>query len=279
MDQTARDLEHKATILRDQGKSLEAIKTYQNAKELYLMAGNLKAAAGCQHMIGVCFKIENDLKQALPAYEQAIEDYRTAGDKLGPGRVARDIGVMYEYHDKLKPAEKYLLQSKKELEALPPDTDIVQHVSEAVTRDAELGITLAKLGKLATRSKDYDKAEKLLTDGLTLIRTSGHPHYEITALLHLASLYDATGHSGRMLANLEAALGLMYEHNLQTKHTRRLAQIWGLMAHAYLRYANKATARHFAKKSLAIIDSLSKDAQKPLIKDVRADILRILVNK
>lgn len=250
---------------------------YQQAKELYLMGHNLARAAGCQHMIGVSLKIENDLKQALPAYEQAIADYKKAGDKLGPGRVARDIGIMYEYHDRFKPAEKYLLQSQQELEALPSDTDVLQHVGEAATRDAELGITLAKLGKLNIRTKRYDDAEKYIMDGLALIRKSGHPHYEVTALMHLGTLYFVNGHSGRMLANLQAALGLIYEHNLHHMHTRRLAQIWGLMAHGYLRFGNKATARHFAKKSLQIIDNLSPDAQKPLQKDVQADVLSKLL--
>lgn len=266
-------LEQAATTLRDQGKGLEAVEAYQEAKRAYEQAGEPARAAGMQHMIGVSYKIENDLERALTALDQASAEYEAADDPLGAGRVERDIGIMYEYQDQLEPAEKHLLKSKTLLETAPEDT----RTMNGEKRDAELGITLAKLGLVALRLTQFDKAEAYMMDGLLHIRKAGHPFYEMTALMHLGSLYFKTEHYGRMLANLEAALGLIYEYDMQDVQTRRLAQIWGLMAHGYLKCGNPETARHFAEKSFAVINELSDSAAEPVKKDIQADKLRQLL--
>lgn len=272
----AKQLEEQATVERNQGRAKLAIKTYEDAKKLYLENNELSRAAGMQHMIGVCYKIENNLDSALPAYEQAIADYKKAGDALGPGRVERDIAIMYEYHDRLEEAEKHLLKSKSELES-QPEGEPNPSVNEATTRNAELGITLSKIGLLYIRQNKLDEAEKYMIDGIALIRKAGHPFYEMTTLVNLGALYFATKHYGRMLANLQAALGLVYEHGMYESQTRRLAQIYGLMAHGYLHSGHKASAQHFAKKSLDIINGLEPEAQTPLRKDVLADELEKLI--
>ncbi len=252
-------LEKQAGLLRNSGKGYEAVEVYTQAKAAYVATGDLVKAAGCQHMIGVSYKIENDIDKALAAYEQAIADYQKAGDAFGPGRVERDIGIMFEYHDRFAEAEQHLQKSKELLSA--------EH-------GAELGITLAKIGLLYTRMNKRDQAEAPILEGLQLIRHAGHPFYELTALMHLGGLYLAAGHADRALANLQASLGLIYEYNMQHEQTRRLAQIWGLMAHCYLAHGNRATAKHFVQKSFAVIEGLSPSAQEPLRKDIQLDRLR-----
>lgn len=274
--QDARQLEEQATAQRNQGKTAKAIETYKQAKKLYEVSGDMRRAAGVQHMVGVCYKINNDLDSAMPAYEQAVADYKKAGDALGPGRVERDIAIMYEYHDRLDEAEKHLFKSKQELES-QPEGEPNPSVNEATTRNAELGITLSKIGLLYARQNKLEDAEKYMIDGVTLIRKAGHPFYEITALMNLGGLYYLTKHYGRMLANIEAALGLIYEHGMYESQTRRLAQIYGLMAHGYLQSGHQASAKHFAKKSLGIINSFEPEVQGPVRKDVQADALEKLL--
>lgn len=266
----AEKLEHQATTLRNQGQGLAAVEKYQQAKAAYLAVGGKARAAGMQHMIGVSYKIENNLKQAMPAYRQAITEYQEAGDTLGPGRVERDIGVMLEYHDRLHEAKEHLLKSRHLLSVAPESAT----TANGEKRDAELGITLAKLGLIALRQAELDEAEAHILEGLALIRKAGHPFYEMTALMHLAAVYFATKHYGRMLANLEASLGLIYEYKMQAAQTRRLAQIWGLMAHGYMHSGNPDTARYFAQKAFAIIDTLSDSAKGPIEKDIDALSLR-----
>ncbi len=272
----ARKLEKQASDQRNQGKTAESIKNYQQAKKLFIEAGSLDGSAGMQHMIGVCHKINNDIDAAMPAYEQAITDYKKAGNDLGPGRVERDIATTYENLDRLDEAETHLLRAKASLESAPHG-EPNPSVNEAVTRDAELGVTLVKLGQLYTRQNKLDNAEKQILDGLALIRSAGHPFYEITALMHLGALYFATKHYGRMLANVEAALGLIYEHGFYESQSRRLAQIYGLMSHGYLHSGHQASAKHFAKKSLDIINSLDTAAQESVKKDISADELQKLL--
>jgi tetratricopeptide (TPR) repeat protein len=271
---TGQKFEAKATRLRNQGKGYEAVEAYEQARAAYREAEENVKAAGCTHMIGVSYKIENDIGKALPVYEQAAREYEDAGDKLGPGRVWRDAGIMFEYHDRFGEAEEYLQKSKSALETVPADATSEAASDGQPSKNAELGITLAKLGLLGLRRQQFEQAERYLMDGLVLIRKSGHAFYKMTALMHLGSLYFATEHHGRMLANLEAALGLIYEHGMQDEHSRRLSQIWGLMAHGYLAHQNVDTARRYAKKAFALIESLSKTAQGPLHKDIQAEKLK-----
>jgi tetratricopeptide (TPR) repeat protein len=270
---SGQNLEQQATTLRNNGEGYAAAELYDAAKAAYQEEGDFAHAAGCQHMIGVSYKIENDIEKALPAYQQAITDYQAANDSLGPGRTERDIGIMYEYNDQLDVAQTHLMRSKQLLEQAPVDAVTVNHEP----RDSELGMTLAKLGLVALRLTQIQEAEHYLIEGLGLIRHAGHPFYEITALMHMGSLYYTTEHYGRMLANLEAALGLIYEYGMQDEQQRRLAQIWGLMAHGYLKHNNQETARYFAKKSFAIINSLSPTAQGPIRKDIDAPALQSLL--
>lgn len=275
---SASELEHQATLLRNSGQGYQAVKLYQQAKQAYQNAGDLAKAAGCQHMIGVSFKIENDIKNALPAYELAVADYQKAGNVLGAGRVWRDVGIMYEYHDQLKQAQEFLAKSQGVLQAAKSDQPIAKAGTEEISnRDSELGMTLAKIGLLQIRLGRLKSAEDNLVKGLELIRQTGHPHYEATALLHLASLYFATKHYAQMLANLEAALGVIYEFGLNHMHPRRLAQIRGLMAHAYLKLGNQRLAKHFAGQALDYIKTLSPSAQRPVLKDINAGELSWLI--
>lgn len=267
---SAQELETKATQLRDQGKGLEAIEVYKQAREVYSAAGNIARAAGCTHMIGLCYRIESDSEHALDAFHQAIHEYEKAGASLEVGRVYRDIGLAYEDTDQLDQAEDNLQKSKAVF--LEVNEDSLMETS----RDAELGITLVKIGVIALRKSTFEKAEESMMDGLALIRKAGHPLYESTGLLHLGSLYFATNHPGRMLANLEASLGVIYDNALQDNQTRRLAQIWGLMAHGYLACENPSLAQRYATKAFDTIASLSEAAQKPILKDIQAEKLKEL---
>lgn len=273
MNDDVSSLEQQATNLRDQGKGLEAIEKYKQAKKLYQDSGDLVRAAGMQQMIGVCYKIEDDTEKSIAALQQAIEDYKSAGDKLGPGRVARDIGISYLNDDQLDEAEKYLTQSKELLEALPSDSATKQSVDETVARDSELGVTLAKIGLLYVKQNKLDDAKTVLAEGLKLIRQVGHPSHEVTTLMHLAAMFFAGEQYGQMLVNLEAALGVIYEHNMVERHARRLCEIWGLMAHGFAKHDNMVSAKHYAKKSLDYMSTLSDEAKNLLRKLVNADEL------
>jgi len=145
-------------------------------------------------------------------------------------------------------------------------------------RNPELGITLAKLGQLYTLQNRLDDAEKSLMDGLALIRKTGHAFYELTALMHLAALYLKTKDYGQMLANAEAALGLIYEYDMYEAQTRRIAQIYALMAEGYLQSGSKAFSEHFAKKALDKIKQLEPDAQKLVRKDIESEGLQAFNN-
>lgn len=259
-------VEQAAGLLRNQGKGYEAAIKYAKARTLYEQAGDLKNVAGCQHMVGVSYKVENDLKKAIPALEEALPLYERAGSLTGPGRVWRDMGIMYAYHGQYAQAEKLLLQSQNSLESITSDAN--------PDRDAELGITIVKIGLLHLEMKRFPVAEEQMMSGLLLIRKTGQSFYEMTALMHLGSLYFATKHYGRMLANLQAALGLIYEFDMQHEQTRRLAEIWGLLAHGYIHHQNHKTATYFAKKALAEIKTMNPNAQSPVRKHIQADLLR-----
>lgn len=260
----ANQLANTAHEQMNQGKPQQAIKTFQEAKSIYIELGDLKKAAGMQHMIGVCYKINNDLDGATKALNLAAEDYKKADSPMGPPRVMRDLGLMFINHNKYDDAEKALKQSQQDLESQP----------ESEMKGPELGITMAKIGHLYTLQNRLDDAERYLMDGLALIRKTGHASYELTALMHFSALYFKTKDYISMLVNAEAALGIIYESDMYASQTRRLVEIYALVAEGYARSGSNEFANRFAKKTLDMLKQVEPESQKLLKKYLESEDLQ-----
>lgn len=253
----AQELQKQAGNYRDQGQGLDAIEKYKQAAELYEAAGDAAGAAECWHMVGVSYKVENDIDNAIETLEQAAKLHREAGNEVGMGRVYRDIGIAYAYRKEHEPALEWLQKSEEALR----DSGA----------EAELGITEAKLGLHYIHVKEYDQADEWIAKGLMHIRKEGHWFYEMTALSHAAALNLLRDNPSQAVTDLWAGIGLIYGADEQGNQKRRLAQIYGLLAHGYKNIGNTNGGVAYFEKSLALLESMEKNVSEVVLEDIRAD--------
>ncbi|OGY23490.1 MAG: hypothetical protein A2172_04750 [Candidatus Woykebacteria bacterium RBG_13_40_15] len=260
-----KELEKQADSLRNNGRGLAAIEKYTQAATLYEQQENKKEAAECWHMVGVSYKVENDINHAIETLEKAAKLHNTAGNQVGVGRVHRDIGIAYAYHKEHDKAIDWLEKSEK------------------VLRDsgdyAELGITEAKIGKHYLEINDYNKAEQWLQKGLSTIRKEGHWFYEMTTLLHFGTFYLARKDFGAAATTIWAGIGLIYQAGAKKTQQRRLAQLYGLLAQSYLGLNNPKSGAKFFKKAMDLLTPMDSNVSAVVYEDINAPQFVKLIKK
>lgn len=241
---------------RNNGHGLSSIASYRKALKLAQVAGDWKRAAEAQHMIGVSYKVENDINRSIPELEKAVALYDKAGDPDGPGRVSRDIGISYDYRKNFSQGEHWLKLSVNQL----------RHTHAL----AELGISEVKLGKHYLQTDRPDLAEGWIDRGLAKIRHTDRWFYEMTALLHRADLRLFQHRPTDAIADLEAGLDLIQGAGSTYGQQRRLAQIFGLLAYANLQLGDLDTANLYHHKADAILEQLEPSVAAVVMEDIRA---------
>jgi tetratricopeptide (TPR) repeat protein len=254
-----------ATLLRNQGRGDESALKYEQAARFFDEAGKEHEAAECWHMMGVSLK--HQLKRSMEIFQQAIEKYRRAGDETGVGRVYRDMAIPYLYEEDYYEALQWLRKSE-------------QVLRDAGAR-AELGVTLAKIGHVFGRQKNFEEAEAKIEEGLRKIRSEGATFYEATALMHLAEVRldqadwpEVVELCGAALKALRRDDPELNEEEVIEKYGRRSAQILGLLAwgESKLGYA-EAAKNHFARSD-KLINQMPEDAAEIVRSDIRYKTLR-----
>lgn len=251
----------KADALRNKGLGEEAAVDYQHAAELSLRSGNVLSAAGAIHMKGVSLKHTQDL--ANTAFVQAIELYQKASDQLGAGRVYRDMAIPYAYKHQYDKALELLNQSESSL--------------KKQGSSAELAITIAKIGHVQARLGNLNIAREKLNDALGILRQHPAPFYEMTTRLHIAQLdlqkkqhQKAIDEIGAAIKALSAEDSSLNEDQLVERYGRRFAQLYGVLANAYLGLGETEQAVSYLAKSLDLIQPLNNDAAAVLHEDIAA---------
>lgn len=251
------ELVKKATDLRNNGQEEEAIESYKKAAELYEEEGNKKQVAECWHMIGVSYNIEGNVDKAIENLKKAADLHKESGNKIGLGRAYRDIGTAYVSREKYEEAYGWI---EKSVEVLGGKYAYI-----------ELGISQAKLGVMKFKMGDMEAAEKLLNEGMGTIRKDGYPFYEATVLVHLAEVNFARKNFGEMVSNLWGAVGLIYLNGEQDKQKRKLAQIYGLLAHGYLELENVKDGKKFYEKAVDLMKDMPNNVAESVKKEIKAE--------
>ena len=131
---------------------------------------------------------EGDWKRSLSLYEASKESLIAAGDLIWAAAVSNNIAEILSDQGKLAEAEKQFLESLGTFRAAR-----FEALSEAVS---------ANLGRLAARSGDFEKAERLLSSVLESFKKKSSPTVETEA--RLAEVMVLKGDSTRALEWLEA---------------------------------------------------------------------------
>ena len=250
-----------ATLLWNRGLGEEAAEKYLQAAALYEQEGNIAEVASCWHMAGVSLK--HRPKEAEEAFAKASQYYRQAGDEVGVGRVYRDQAIPFAYQHNYDKSLKWLEKSESAL--------------RKADAKAELGITIAKIGRLLTGMGKFDEAERRLEEGLALIREQPSWFYEMTALMHAAQLRLEEKDYQGVITYVWAGIGALSNERPELDQAelietfgRRFAQLFGLLAHGYYHAGNCALGIDYFAQSMALIEPLDEDAKKVLLDDIKA---------
>jgi tetratricopeptide (TPR) repeat protein len=250
---------------RNNGQGLKAVAAYREAARLAAEAGEWSQAAAAQHMLGVAYKVENNIDAALAELHRALPLYERAHDPDGAGRVARDLGIAYDYRGQYTEGEPWLQRS---VDALKSTANL-----------PELGISEAKLGLHYLQTGHLAQAERWIDRGLATIRRSHNWFYEMTALLHRATLRLAQHRPADAIADLTAAQSLIEQAGESDHQHRRLAQIHGLLAQAYFQQADRPTARGHYRQATDLLTPMPANVAAVIRADINADELdRLLSN-
>lgn len=235
------ELIKQADDLRNSNQGIKAVDKYAQAREQYREAGDLKAAAEAQHMLSVSLKIENDTEAALEAHEKAREMYAAIDDAVGVARVERDVAIVYNYAGDNDNALKHMALSVEQLR---------NQQGEVPDTQAELGISLIKMGHLKEKAGQLEQGMALAKEGLEHTMEANHWFYSATGCLHLAAMLHKAKNYKNALKEAAKSEALFLEHFSQEPHPRRLAQIYGQMAYTYMAMNQKQSAVNFHQKAL-----------------------------
>lgn len=247
-------LKQNADDLRNQGKTKEAIEKYQETIQLFDQVGDKNKVAEMWQMIGVCHKMENNLPRAIEALQVAVKLFEDIHDDQGLGNTYRDIAITYTYDHQFS-------------EALPWFEKSI-HVLEKTDDTVALGITTVKRGLTYVYLKRYEDAEEDMRQGLSLIRSKGNWFMEMTALLNYAGLDAVLERFDDALNKLWAAFGILLYEGEQEQQSRRVAQIFGLLALCYLKLGNREFAIKFLTNALELLKGMSEEIRKPVYEDI-----------
>ena len=98
-------------VYRIQGKLTEALKFFQQALDICRKIGYKKGEANALDNIGIVYGIQNKLTEALKFFQQALDIYLEIDDKKGEASALDNIGIIYRRQGNLDEALQHYQQA------------------------------------------------------------------------------------------------------------------------------------------------------------------------
>ncbi len=179
-------------VYRIQGKLTEALKFFQQALDIYLEIDDKKGEASALDNIGIIYRRQGNLDEALQHYQQALNIYRKIGGKKGEAHTLGNIGVVYLTQNKLTEALKFFQQ------ALDINQEIGDKGGEA--KDfSNIGVVYQKQRKLTEALDHYQQA-------LDIDQEIGYKGEEARDLGNMGSVYQIQGKPKEALDHFKEVL-------------------------------------------------------------------------
>lgn len=245
-----------ADSLRNNGLTKDAIAIYKHLYSLNLKNKKFEQAGIALQMIGVCYKIDNDTNHSILWLKRAAKLFKSHHLMDGYGNTLRDIGITYEYVNKFTLAKKFLVQSEK----------ILRNSQDK----GGYAITCSKIGLVSMRQKKFDEAINWIEKGIELSKQAKHWFMEATSLWHMGELQSEMSNYKSSLESLKQSMSI-FEAHPEDSHSRRYAQIYGLMAYCYSKIDKHLDCTKYIDKFKKIISSgnFGQDAIDVIIKDTK----------
>lgn len=152
---------------------------YEEALDAYRQVGDRENEALALHNIGVLYDnkatSEEDLEIALAFYHQALEINKEIGAELGVADNLSWIAGIYQVRGDYEQAKEVHEQ-------------VLNMYEKMGFREGQVD-TLVTLGMLARDSQDFNRAERNMSDALTLAQEIGNPRLVYEALLNRGDVY------------------------------------------------------------------------------------------
>jgi len=188
----ARLLEGSALVrLGDLAKARAA---FQEARTMYIAAGNSWESANAATNLALVLAESGDLEGARAALDDSLVIYRQVGDQRGAAAALINLGTVFRNLTRFEEARKAYEQAL----SIYRDRDTADRSGEAKA--------LNNLANLAAASGDQSGARKLLQEALPAVRDTGDVDATATVLVNLAELLADQGDL--------AAAGRSYDESL-----------------------------------------------------------------
>ncbi|KUL64747.1 hypothetical protein ADL28_08650 [Streptomyces violaceusniger] len=168
-----------AAYLRQQGPWDQALTLHRTAATTARRANNLHGEANALRDLGRVRQMTGDYAGAVKLLGQALELYRTLGDRLGEANALQNLGQVRQMTGDYAGAEELAGQALELYRTLG-------------NRHGEAN-ALQDLGRMRQMTGDYAGAGELAGQALELYRTLGNRHGEAGALHNLGRVRRLTG--------------------------------------------------------------------------------------
>jgi len=168
----------KANILRDSGKTNEAIKILKK----FLTAKDYEIRINATISLGICYSNKGEYDKAIGLYKEAISDCENNKWLSRIGSIYRDMAIAQKSAKRYNEAEVSFERSLIMME---------KYSDEGQGINASLGITYVKMGDLYFERKQYTKAEKAYSKGRKMLRNSHHEYWKLIAEVDYAEFLVA----------------------------------------------------------------------------------------
>ncbi len=248
------ELLEQADALKNQAKTKEAVKIYEQLLDLYEKEENWKMVGLIYQMIGVCYK-ENAGK-ALHWLGKAKELCKEHDLKEGYANTMREIAMVKESDGDYEGAEKAATES---VELLKDCDDEASH-----------GMSLTKLGLSQIGLHKYSEAEDNIIRGIQVLSQTDHWIFLMTAYGHLGELFLSMKNYRDALISLEKAAAVLEKQPDKDNYFIKKAENNGMIAHVYALWGDKEKSQEWMQKAMAILNApeIDEDLKEVILKEI-----------
>jgi tetratricopeptide (TPR) repeat protein len=233
--------------LRSLGNIDEAVSNIFRATELIDNNGDFKAFLNfCYHQLGEIHISINEHEMAIDYFNKSLNNKAEANDNMGLFRVHNGLGTCYQ---SMKQYDKGL-----------------HHLTKAIEFDDLSPAVISRgkndLGVLYLETKEFAKAEKLLTESLEIREKIKLEDAACTSMMYLSEVYIEQQKIPQALELLNRCSTLIEKYHTKLKQLK----LFMLLARAHSAYGNLAESIDYYQKYITLQTEVKTEQERKIFK-------------
>lgn len=156
-----------------------AFEAYESAFEIATKAGNKRQKADALRGLGRVLSSNNQLDSALFYFQEALKIQKSLKRNIGVALMIESIAEISKKQERFEEALNY------ELQALAIYRELLRH--------NVIAKTMIRIGQIKILMKEIDQAQPYLTEGYSIVDSTGHLISKVYATEALANFYEIKG--------------------------------------------------------------------------------------